>query len=101
MLSLRSVLTTLPDIDDSLVLCMRRPWGIDSECELVRPEQDGSVASHVSDRGLDYFLEMTVALEALEVFGDWHRAPTVDEQAKLLIHYAEHDAFPSWVYDPT
>ncbi|HKO46775.1 MAG TPA: hypothetical protein VJV79_03580 [Polyangiaceae bacterium] len=40
---------------------------------------------------------MHVAREVVGVFED--NVASLDETVRLLIHYAEHDAYPEWGYD--
>lgn len=53
--------------------------------------------SEVAARGLDYFLEVNIAKEVLEVLGK--KAASREEKVKLLIFYAENDAYPDWVFE--
>jgi hypothetical protein len=46
---------------------------------------------------MDYFLEASTAREALAVFDG--RATTLEERIRLLLYFAENDAFPGWVYE--
>ncbi|MBZ0237962.1 MAG: hypothetical protein K8M05_36960 [Deltaproteobacteria bacterium] len=84
----------LSELDDDATICVRRPWTGDSECTVVA--FDGKLPEHIEAAGFDYFLEVDIALEVLEVFGD--REPTLDQKLQLIIFYAENDAFPDWVH---
>ncbi|MFO0760080.1 MAG: hypothetical protein U0359_26590 [Byssovorax sp.] len=77
------------------VLCVRPPWARESEAIVIEPGEDG-IPQRVKDEGFVYFLETSVACEVLGVFGD--REPTQEEKLRLLIYYAENDAYPDWVY---
>lgn len=81
---------------ENAIICARKPWSGASECVVVEPEEDGRVPSEIQRQGLVYFLEVAVAQEALEVFGS--RSPSSEEKLRLLLFYAENDAYPDWVY---
>jgi hypothetical protein len=51
----------------------------------------------VTQAGYDYFLEIDLALEVLEVLEG--RSPSPDQKFELVLFYAKNDAFPDWVYD--
>ncbi|MBX3725015.1 MAG: hypothetical protein KF823_03760 [Xanthomonadales bacterium] len=88
-MTLATIVPRLPsfDQDDEMVIHMRQPWSLSSDCEVVshdakeRAEQDG----------FEYFLEVAVALEVLEGYAD--RDLSLDEQSARLLFYAENDAF--------
>lgn len=46
--------------------------------------------------GLQYFLEIEVAREVLDVWKQWRdgRIPTEKEKFEALTHYADNDAYP-------
>lgn len=50
----------------------------------------------VDAAGYAYFLEVHVAKEVNRVSAE--KSPTLDEMVRLLVHYAENDAYPDWVY---
>lgn len=83
----------LSKLKEEHTLYVKRPWTADAECKVVNP--DGKVAKATKAAGLEYFLEVHVALEVLEVFGK--RKPTLDEKVRVLLFYAENDAWPDWV----
>ncbi|KAB2907698.1 MAG: hypothetical protein F9K40_04830 [Kofleriaceae bacterium] len=84
-------------LDQELAICAKRPWTGDAECVTVMLDRSDKVPTATTDAGFEYLLEVHVALEVLEVFGD--REPTLDQKLRLIIFYAENDAFPDWVYD--
>ena len=96
---LDEVVRQLDSLDRDTIVCVRQPWTPSSECCLTPPLVDLGVPSAVTSAGFEYFLEVHIALEALEVFEHRTRRPTDDEKARLLVYYATHDAFPDWVYD--
>lgn len=94
---LREVVDRLSEFGDELLLiCVQRPWEPMSEAQVVVPAEDLGVPVQVRAAGFEYFVDTPVANEVLGVFGD--RPVTTDDKVRLLIHYAEHDAFPAWVY---
>lgn len=80
-----------------MMICAQKPWTAASRARLVSAEARGGVPDDAKAEGLDYFLEVHVAKEVLEVFGD--RSETVDRKLALLIYYAENDAYPDWAYE--
>ncbi|WP_437668821.1 DUF7716 domain-containing protein [Sorangium sp. So ce131] len=87
----------LDALDEDAILCVRRPWTSSSECISAAPDEKLGVPRHVKNAGFEYFLEVHVAHEILGIFED--RRPTHDEKVRLLIYYAENDAYPDWVYE--
>lgn len=96
-MKLKDALDQIESLDDGHVIFARRPWSLDAEAEVGLPDAEFRVPKGVVSRGLDYFLEVHVAREVLEVFGN--QSPTLDQRRALLMFYAENDAYPSWVYD--
>jgi hypothetical protein len=95
-MTLDEAIQQLDKTDEDAILCARRPWMPSSDCVVVAPSEDLSVPKHIKDAGLAYFLEVHVAHEVLNVFND--SPPTHEEKVRLLIYYAENDAYPDWVY---
>jgi hypothetical protein len=83
-------------LDDRLCIFAAKPWSATSPAVAVHLDDDFKPPKEVLEQGLVYFLEVHVANETLEVFGD--RQPSATEKQNLLIFYAENDAFPDWVY---
>lgn len=94
-MKLNNIFDDIYTLNDDYVIFARRPWALDSDAvvELVNDQNKKQV---ILDQGLEYFLEIFVAKEVLEVFGD--RRPSFDEVRNLLIFYALNDAYPEWVY---
>lgn len=86
----------LQDLDEDAVLCAKRPWTRDAECRAVVLDEDMKVPQEVTAAGYEYFLEVHVAREVLAVLGK--RKAATDDKVRLLIFYAENDAYPDWVY---
>jgi hypothetical protein len=94
-MTLKDAVERLEELDGEDVIYVRRPWSPAAECQTAR--YDPSVTTGRQRDGMDYFLEAGTAREALAVFDG--RASTLDERLRLLIYYAENDAFPDWVYE--
>lgn len=88
----------LDQLEDADVLFARRPWSSQSDCIISRLDAECRVPQEISDRGLDYFIEVSLAREVLGAFGG--RTPSEDERLRLLLHYAEYDAYPEWAAQP-
>jgi hypothetical protein len=95
-MKLQDALDQVDQVSDDRVIFARKPWTLESEAEIAVFDADFRVPAEIGSRGLEYFLEVSIAIEALEVFGD--RTPTTDERRALLLYYAENDAYPEWVY---
>ena len=98
-MKLEEAVALLPTLDEDMNIYARRPWGRDAESVLVNVPlwQGESLASREAKAaGFAYFIDVPVAMEVLEVFGE--RPPTADERFRLILHYAEYDAYPEWVY---
>lgn len=79
-------------MSDETTICARKPWSADAECVIVRLTNELTVPDEVKQDGFEYFLEVDVAREVLEVFGE--KPGTLDEKVRLLICYATFDAYP-------
>lgn len=95
-MKLENALDQVQKLQDDEVIFAKKPWTLGSEAEVGPLDSDLRVPKVIVDRGFVYFLEANVAREVLEVFGD--RESTPDERRALLMYYAEHDAYPNWVY---
>lgn len=92
-----NAVANLEALDEDSVLCARKPWTAQSETEVVTLEVDTlKIPATVKAAGLEYFLEVHVAKEVLQVLRG--RDVPVADRIRLLIHYAENDAYPDWVY---
>jgi|GEM_PF-1262954 len=96
-MNLGTLIDHLPSgLDDRLCIFAAKPWSAISPAVAVQLDNEFKPPKEVVEQGLDYFLEVHIAVEALEVFGD--RQPSEAEKREFLIFYAENDAFPDWVY---
>jgi hypothetical protein len=95
-MTLADIVNQLSLVAEDRIICARRPWSALAESILAQPAENRSVPSDVKAAGFEYFLEVFVAREVLQVFGQ--KPATLDDKIRLLIHYAENDAYPEWVY---
>ena len=96
-LTLEEAVRKLDSLDENGTLCVRRPWTPSAECVLVELDAQLRVPEHVTVAGFDYFLEVHVAREVVEVLDEETTSP--DRKVQLLLHYAEFDAYPDWAYE--
>lgn len=96
-MQLQELIARLDELDEDAIICAKQPWSASTDAELVEPDENLAVPENMRRAGFVYLLEVHVAKEAVEVFGD--RPPSLDETVRLLIHYAENDAYPEWVYE--
>ena len=102
MKTLRDVVKWLEGAEESEIsmktICLRAPWTADSEARVVEHDEEGRLPPDALSDGLKYFLETLVAVEVLEVLRDRPTKSTTDDASRLLLYYAENDAYPEWVY---
>ena len=96
-MKLQDALDRIDQLTDDDVIFARKPWALDADAEIGQLDTSLRVPVAMTNMGFDYFIEASVASEVLEVFGT-HK-PTIEERRALLIYYAEHDAYPQWVYE--
>jgi hypothetical protein len=96
-MKLLDVASSLPLLDDDQFIGVRQPWTEGSECLLTPIPPDLRFPVEARAQGFEYFLEVHTAKEICEVFGG--RPVTPLQVAKLLVFYAQNDAFPDWAYD--
>lgn len=70
----------------------KQPWAPSADAVVLRGRDlpEGGT----TELGLDYLLEVNLAIEAVEVWSAWRAgaAPTAEEATAAVIHYAENDA---------
>lgn len=93
-MTLHDAVELLDALDGEDIFYVRRPWTAAADCVVAR--YDGAAGASSRD-GMDYFLEASTAREVLAVFEG--RATTMEERIRLLVYYAENDAFPDCVYE--
>lgn len=80
---------------DDLVVFAKRPWDLDSEAVIATLDSNYCVPADIREAGFEYFIDAPIAREVLEVFGS--REPFPEQIQKLLLFYAENDAYPDWI----
>jgi len=53
--------------------------------------------AHLAEQGFNYFIEAPLAKEVLSVVGQ--RSLGDEKKRELVLFYAEHDAYPDWIYE--
>jgi hypothetical protein len=79
-------------------ICVREPWTPEAEARVVAVDEQSRLPTDALADGYKYFLEASLAREVLEVLHDRPSPSSAEDACKLLIHYAENDAYPEWVY---
>ena len=92
----KDVVHDLHKLGGDLTICLRKPWNAESEVLLVEVDPMSAIPSDVLSSGFEYFLEISIAEELLEISEVKDR--TEDGKVGLLVYYACNDAYPSWVY---
>ena len=81
---LAEVIERLQDLGQTATIYAQKPWTAGSRCVVAVEPEDGSLPAEA--RGLDYFLEVDLALEARTV-------GTAGTSIDRVIYYATHDAY--------
>jgi hypothetical protein len=84
---LEEAVDQLDSLTEEDVIFAKRPWQLDSEALIGLLAENLGVPKAIEDRGFDYFLEVPVANEVLEVFGS--RQPSAQERRALLLYGVE------------
>lgn len=96
MMRLIDVVNSISHLQPDACICAKLPWTEHAECVVVEFEND-RMPSSVEDEGYRYFLEIYLAQELLEVLKN--KIKSVHDAVRLLIFYAQNDAYPDWVFD--
>jgi hypothetical protein len=94
-MNLRGIIDRMASEHDSLCIVAKKPWGPESEAQLVQLTQDSRVPRSVLEQGFEYFLEVSVALD--DVLYGLEEVLTDDQRFNAVLHYAENDAYPEWL----
>jgi hypothetical protein len=97
-MKLQDALDQIASLADEDVIFAKRPWHMESEAIIGQLDERLAVPKSIAEKGFSYFIEVHLAKEVLEVFDP--RTPSERECRDLLLYYAEHDAYPAWVYNP-
>ena len=99
-MQLRELLASVDTLGEDQMICARRPWTLASEAIPTHPTKEWGVPEDVKLAGFEYFLDVHTAREVLGVFEQEDAVDeTQDRRIRLLMFYAEYDAFPDWVYE--
>jgi hypothetical protein len=82
--TLADVIDQLEALDADATIYAAKPWSAGARVVVAVEPEDGSVPKEAA--GLDYFLEVDVALEAATV-------GTTGTRFERVMHYAENDAY--------
>jgi hypothetical protein len=97
-MTLEEVIKKRKKIDGEFIVAMQLPWSQQAECVLVLPDEDGCMPAETKALGFKNLLSVDEMNEVLEVFG--RKRVSDVERARLVMYYAENDAYPDWVYEP-
>ena len=97
-MKLEEALDQIDSLTDEDVVFAKRPWQLDSEALIGKLDENFGTPKPIAEQKLDYFIDVPVAKEVLGIFGS--RQISQQERRALLLYYAEHDAYPKWVYQP-
>jgi hypothetical protein len=94
-MNLKNILNQIDSLDNDATIFAKKPWMEDSEV-FLRASNEKSVTDDLKAKGYEYFLEVFVIKEVLEVFEN--RKVSLEDKFNLIVFYAENDAYPEWVY---
>lgn len=87
-MTLAEVVEQLENLDAAATIYVERPWSGEARAVVAVEPEDGSMPKNAV--GLDYFLEVEIALEAATV-------SAAGSRLERVLHYAKHDAY---LFDP-
>ena len=91
-MTLEKILTALTNLDEFDVLYAERPWTPASNACVVRYTPDETVVRKISDSSLEYFLEASLIRD---ISSQVKRSGlSTSDVIRIIIYYAENDAFP-------
>src|SRR5690242_15871104 len=92
IMNLRTVISTIETFDSDFTIYIEggRDWSLESQALVAARVEDGAVPKLVADQGYEYFLEVYIAVEVIDVWKQWHGGtePSVDQKCAAVIHYA-------------
>jgi hypothetical protein len=94
-MTLSSIIANLESVDGARTIVAKRPWTAGSTARLVSLTDDGRIPSGVLRDGLEYFLEVSIALD--DVLGSRADRLSPTQRREAVIYYAENDAYPDWL----
>jgi hypothetical protein len=95
-MTLEEALDQIAQLPNNEAVFAKRPWGWNSEAMMAQLDQEYRVPQRILDLGFEYVLDGFIAKDVLrDAFGS--REPSPLERRKLLLYYAEHDAWPDWL----
>lgn len=94
-MNLKNILNNIDSIDEDTTIFAKKPWAENSDV-FLKKNHGTYLDNELKAKGYEYFLEVFVIKEALEVFGNRKISP--DEKFKFIVFYAENDAYPEWVH---
>jgi hypothetical protein len=80
--------------DDHTIYASRDPsWLEESEAVVAKDLLNGSTPEEAG--GMEYLLEVWLALEVIDVWSEWRggRIPSTQQMCEAIIYYASHDAY--------
>jgi hypothetical protein len=91
-MNLKEILLKSGELAESDVVYARRPWSLDSEATVESFSKEDHVTRVLPDSSFEYFLEASLIQDISAQASDG--GCNEDEVLRVLLYYAEHDAFP-------
>jgi len=91
-MTLREAAAQLHRLQENYTIYAAKPWTGNSDV-IIELQPEKGLPAEAAQRGLEYFLEVFIALEVIE---GWEanngRSPDINETCERLIYYATYDA---------
>jgi hypothetical protein len=92
-MTLRDIVQKLKQADHKATIYAVKPWNIHSEAMIALEPEEGGLPSEAKTKGMEYFLEISVAQDFME---EWIKSQkpdvSLEVQCDRFISYAENDA---------
>lgn len=94
-MTLIEIIQILDKLDDNSIIYITSGISVSPDTEATIGRLDEYVENEKPPEGLEYFLEVPIAKEVLEVWSEWihGKIPEKSEKYEAVIYYVEHDAY--------
>jgi hypothetical protein len=89
-MTLCEIINSLDRLDQDETICAVEPWSCKTVATIALEPENGQLPEVAAQRGMQYVLEVSVAKEFLDAYGQAWVDPEV--KCERLIEYARNDA---------
>ena len=94
-MNLREIIGDIATLDTDLTIYLDKnsEWSSSSSAIVAEEPEDGGLPNEA--KGMEYFLEIDIANEVLDVWSNWRNGqePSLEEKCEAIIYYAKNDAY--------